>query len=96
MTIENFEHQLKVLKLKKKEFAAMVNAGYTGIPNNLYRFLMLFRICFLCVVSRGIPNIFLTSLLPSISLLIIPMLVPYILMSAILQKKKNDSRDNEK
>ena len=31
MTIENFEHQLKVLKLKKKEFAAMVNAGYNGV-----------------------------------------------------------------
>lgn len=31
MTIENFERQLKDLNLKKKEFAAMVNAGYTGV-----------------------------------------------------------------
>ncbi len=31
MTIDNFESKLKSLKLKKKEFAAMVNAGYTGV-----------------------------------------------------------------
>ncbi len=31
MTIETFESKLKMLKLKKKEFAAMVNAGYTGV-----------------------------------------------------------------
>ncbi|STQ87181.1 hypothetical protein LS73_001095 [Helicobacter muridarum] len=31
MTIEDFESQLKILKLKKKEFASMVNASYTGV-----------------------------------------------------------------